>query len=318
LATASLVLVSTAAAGLVAAPAANADNNYVIVKVSDAGFDPATVNVKVGDPVIFVLQNGASDHHTITSDDGGSCPERPGAPCWPETAFDDGHPCTYRNFQLPGVRCLTLMAPGNFPYYDRYARDAGVDLHGAILVAPTVTPTTTTTVVPPSTTTTAPRPTTTTTAPRTTTTTGGAIQPLMVSSPTPSTATTWAPVALKVTSTAGQAPPPPTTATTVKAKAAKVGPATTTTTAPPAPPAGLFDTSTLTPAAPTPDPAPAAITGLDNSVDVQSALAGILHPDKPAGSDAPWLLLACGGFAALLLVGGGWAWFHRSSRYFPA
>src|SRR5581483_5377569 len=79
-ATASVVLISSAAAGLVAAPAANADNNYVIVKVSNTGFSPATVNVKVGDPVIFVLQNGASVHHTITSDDGGSCPERPGAP----------------------------------------------------------------------------------------------------------------------------------------------------------------------------------------------------------------------------------------------
>ncbi|MCA1846508.1 MAG: hypothetical protein LC792_25600, partial [Actinobacteria bacterium] len=123
LATVSLLLVSTAAAGLVAAPPASADNNYVIVNVSDSGFSPPTVNAKVGDPIIFILQNNASDHHTITSDDNGNCPEKPGAPCWPEMAFDDGHPCTSRNFQLPRIRCITFVAAGNFPYYDRYARE---------------------------------------------------------------------------------------------------------------------------------------------------------------------------------------------------
>ena len=318
LATASLLLVSTVAAGLVATPPASADNNSVIVNVSDNGFSPATVNAKVGDPIIFVLQDNASDHHTITSDDNGNCPEKPGAPCWPEMAFDDGHPCTFRNFQLARIRCITFVAAGNFPYYDRYAREAGFDLHGTMVVAPSVSPTTTTTVRPPVTTTTAPRATTTTTAPATTTTTDGAIHPLLVSDPG-ATTTTWAPVPLKVTSSGGPAASPPTTTTTAKDKAkAKDGPATTTTTTAPAPPAGLFDTSTLTPAAPTPDPSPAAVTDLDNSVDVQSALAGILHPDKPSDSGASWLLLACGGFAALVLLGGGWAWFHRSSRYFPA
>jgi plastocyanin len=318
LATASLLLVSTAAAGLVAAPPASADNNYVIVNVSDAGFSPSTVNAKVGDPIVFVLQDRASDHHTITSDDNGNCPEKPGAPCWPEMAFDDGHPCAFRNFQMPTVRCITFTAEGNFPYYDRYAREAGVDLHGTMLVAPSITTTTTTTVRPPVTTTTAPR-TTTTTAPATTTTTG-AIQPLLIGAPAPTPTTTFAPVALPVTSAADKAAPAPTTTTTVKDKSkAKAGPATSTTTAPPAPPAGLFDTSTLTPAAPTPDPSPAAVNDLGGSADVNAALAGILHPDKPSDDTSGLLMvLAFAGFAAILLAGGAWAWLHRSSRYFPA
>ncbi len=319
LATASLLLVSTAAAGLMAAPPASADNNYVIVNVSDSGFSPPTVNAKVGDPIIFMLQDGASDHHTITSDDNGNCPAKPGAPCWPEMAFDDGPPCTFRNFQMPRVRCITFVVAGDFPYYDRYTREAGgPDLHGTMVVAPLVTPTTTTTVRPPVTTTTAPRPTTTTTAPPTTTTTDGAIHPLLVSNPDPTT-TTFAPVPLPVTNTPAKAASAPATTTTVKDKSkAKDGPATSTTTAPPPPPAGLFDTSTLTPAAPAADPAPAAVTDLGGSADVDAALAGILHPDKPSDSGASWLLLASGGFAVLLLLGGGWAWFHRSSRYFPA
>jgi len=302
LATASLVLVSTAAAGLAALPASAEQANVWTVTVRDDGFSVQNLTVQKDDVLIFQLDPNAVQAHVLTWVEGGLSWDFRRRP-WAKY----GGP-----FGATGV-VLHFYDSGEISGYD-----AASPFSGTLTISDTPPTTTTTTVRPPVTTTTAPRATTTTTAPPTTTTTDGAIHPLLVSDPG-ATTTTWAPVPLKVTSSGGPAASPPSTTTAVKDKTkAKDGPATTTTTAPPAPPAGLFDVSTLTPAAPTPDPSPAAVTDLGNSADVQSALAGILHPDKPSDSGASWLLLACGGFAALVLLGGGWAWFHRSSRYFPA
>jgi len=304
LATASVLLVSSAGAGLVTAPAAGATQaNIWTVTVRDDGFSQQNLVVRKDDVLIFQLQPHPVHAHVLTWEEGGLTWDFSRRP-WAKY----GGP-----FGETGVT-LHFYDSEEISGYDPASPFAGTL---TISDTPPPPPTTTTTVAPPVTTTTAPRPTTTTTAPPATPT-DGAIHPLLVSNPD-ATTTTWAPVALKVTSTASQAPPPPTTATTVKDKSkAKDVPATTTATAPPAPPAGLFDTSTLTPSAPPADPEPAVVTNVANSANIDAALAGILHPDKPSGSDWPWLLLACGGFAALLLVGGGWAWFHRSSRYFPA
>jgi hypothetical protein len=307
LATASLLLVSSAAAGLVAAPPAGAEQAVVwTVTVRDDGFSVQNLNVQKNDALIFQLDANPQHDHVLTWAEGGLS--------WD---FRQG-PVRYGNpFRASGLT-LHFYDSAEIQGYDPASQFSGT----LTINDPAPSSTTTTTVRPPVTTTTAPRPTTTTTAPATTTTTDGAIHPLLVGDPAPTSSTTYAPVPLKVTSTGGQAAPAPAPASgpaTVKDKPAKPAPSTTTTTAPPAPPAGLFDASTLTPAAPTPDPSPAAVTDLGNSVDINSALAGILHPDKPSDDGGPWLLLlACGGFAALLMIGGGWAWFHRSSRYFPA
>jgi len=322
------LLAASAGAGSAALsppPAGAADNNYVFIKVADDGFSPSDVSVKVGDPIVFTLADGASDHHTITSDDNGSCPAKPGAPCWPEMAFDDGHPCTYRNYQLPRVRCITFVAAGTFPYYDRYAREAGgPDLHGTIVVAASSSapPPTTTTTVRPTTSTTARPATTTTLAPTTTTTAGGAIHPLMISDPPPTTTT--APPASPAGQAAGSVKTgagATTTTTTAKVKA-KAAPAAPTTTAPapppPAPDNAIFDPATLTPAPAPAPPAAAAVTGLGDSGPLDAALAGILHPDQPADDGRPLMLVAIGVLGIFLLAAGVWGWHHRSSRYFPA
>ena len=71
LATASLLLVSTAAAGLVAPPPAGAAQNVLwTVTVRDDGFSQTTINARTGDLLVFQLDANAVQDHTLTWEQG--------------------------------------------------------------------------------------------------------------------------------------------------------------------------------------------------------------------------------------------------------
>lgn len=333
----SVMVVSSTTGLLFAAPTAAgaADVNLYQVHLSEErGFNPGSVEVRVGDYIAFILEKEAkSNVHSATFDDQSVCPTEHGnVPCWPELRFNDpNQKCMLRNYVLPNTRCievLTVPPGGLVRYHDAAAQAAGgPDFQGVVeVVSPSVP--TTTTVPPPSTTTTTAAPTTTTTGPPTTTTLPPTtattaptpIRPMLVGSP------------VSTTSTA------PSAGGANGARSGKTGSTSAT--------AGVRDndkgkgrgdaSSTSTTAAPEPLPVetsfadsldfgpvtlpesvepadPADGTELDAALDLLSSEEG-----EPADHRGRFLLL--GGAAAGVLAGGvGFlAWWRRSSRYFPA
>src|SRR5690348_11016970 len=142
MATASLLLVSTAAAGLVAAPPASAEQaNIWTVTVRDDGFSQQNLVVQKDDVLIFQLQANPVHAHVLTWVEGGLTWDFSRRP-WAKY----GGP-----FGATGV---TLH------FYDS-AEISGYDVSspfaGTLTINDVPPPTTTTTVRPPVTTTTAPR-----------------------------------------------------------------------------------------------------------------------------------------------------------------
>src|SRR5438270_8966472 len=71
-AAASLLVLSGSGALLATAatPAGAADNNRVVVYVTDNGYSDTNVTARVGDQLIFVLGSPANNRHTVTWDGG--------------------------------------------------------------------------------------------------------------------------------------------------------------------------------------------------------------------------------------------------------
>ncbi len=329
---AATLMTASGAAGVLAVSQTPAGAAEFEVSVSEQGFAPSDATVAPNTLIVFRLAAGATTRHTITTD-----------------RFDlpfDQKQC----YKGPRTLCIPVGRVG-FEYYDRYAREAGVDHRGVIrVVGQPTTPPSTQPPPPTTTSTTAPAPTTTTRPPAPTTTS----RP-----PAPTTTTTQ-----PATTSTQPAPPPTTTATTapssIRPFLVDSGP---TTTAPPVNPAGsggngagattstadkdkdkgknkgkgveVDSPATPTTAAPAPpeapliDPAslvPGPVTLPDSEPDPDdmnfdlAALTDLLNP-QPAdedGTDPALMLIALGGGLACLLAGGVWRWYHRASRYDPA
>ena len=318
-------------------PAGAAATREIFITVSDTGFDPPIVSdTNVGDALIFVL-NQTSKEHTVTFKDDSSCPgERGAVPCWPELRFDTDTANCRTPFGIPQHwRCLDVREAGaTVQYYDAF-RPASVG-EIRVLGQPTTTtgPSTTTTTRPPTTTTTAPTsttqpPTTATTGLQTTTTTAPTqIRPFEVPDPSSTTSTMAPPVSVS----ASDVTTAPTTASkdkgkgkddNDKAKSKAAGTETPTTVTPVAPdafpPGTVFDPSSLTPS---PDAMPGVpgATGPDDVNLESSAVMDLLDGVEDEGEPTDYwpMLLALGGLALVLSIGGVCIWFGRPSRYDPA
>jgi plastocyanin len=311
-------LVLAAVAPLALPIGANAAPEEERVRVSDlvvqpdgsrtGGFSPVPVEVEAGGTVVWVLDPGAG-RHTVSSNEDGRFHAVLGG--------GDG-PTTYSR---------PFNTPGTYTYHCLVHADQGMS--GQVEVTeppppppPTTTttteppPTTTTTTEPPPTTTTtmAPAPTTTTTQPPGTTSTTRrppgtttTQPPASASGGTPGTTSTTA----RSTTTTGK--PTPGKATT--SSTAKKKPASTTTTMAPE------TTTTLALPAdwiPTPDMVPDGSPTTTTTGPETEAAAGSRPKGGRGGGGGGLPTAGILGLAVLLLGGGGWAWYHRSSRYLPA
>ena len=300
-------LLATAAA----APAGAVDNNRITVTVRDSGFSETNITARVGDQLIFVLDAAATQNHTLAWDRGQI-----------QFKFDhNGNASKNCDGGAGGSGpyvCYPMNNHGQAHFYDiDHVRDPnGAAFAGTLTVTDAPPPPPDTTSSSTSTTVTTVRATTATTArtepstttfPPTTATTGFVtVRPMLVSGPAPTTTTTA---------------PKKKDASDNKDKGKAASPETPTTAAP-APPdtPGLepvFDPATLTPAPlPAPDNGVAAITGPAGDLDA-AAVANLL-PDKPADDGTPLMVAALAALGLFLVGGAGWAWHHRTSRYFPA
>lgn len=277
------------------------------VTVYETEFKPASVWAKKQEFICFVLGPGVGMHHTVTleSDD---CNTRFTSLC--EQRFDDP----------PRASLAFRFSEYNeYSYFDRYVRDEHrPDMKGLMVVSPadqTVPPATSPTSTSSTTTTTAPASTPTTAGPTTTTTAPTSIRPMLVPDPAPTTTTT------RAANPAATPTPAPASKSNDKDKAKKASSPSTPTTVAPAPdgtmpPDSVFDPAALTPA-PTLVPAPDGSNGDEAAIDAAAA-ASLLDQQKDNDDGSKLLLLAFGALALMLMVGGGWAWFTRASRYDPA
>ena len=263
--------------------------------------DPSRPNIVWAKPkqkIVFTLVDPSDRNHTVTVDPA-KCADQPRQLC--DKSFDDPND--------PTVEFL-WYTEGEYGFFDQRSPATGTFIiySGDPTVSPS--PTTTTTTMAPTTTTTA-APTTTTTAPT-------AIRPMLVPDPPASTTTT---------TLAANPAPSPTTAPASKpgdkdkdrAKKAS-SPSTPTTVAPgpdgTMPPDSVFDPAALTPS-PTLTPAPDGSNGDEAAIDA-SAAASLLDPQQADDDGSKLLLMAFAALALMLMIGGGWAWFTRASRYDPA
>ena len=322
------LLAFSVTAWIPAASAADADADAepqpVVVKVHADHFEgqagDGRVYARSGQKIVFQLVDPADTRHTVTIE-GDDCHTRYTWLC--EQRFDNPRDKTVD---------FRFSVDGEYGFYDRYAKDAGREMTGRFIIsaAPppippattTTTSTTTTSTAPPSTTPSTAPTTTTSTAPTTTTTAPSSIRPFLIPDPAPATTTT----------TAQPAPPPPNAAPAGdkdkdkkrdngKSKAAGTETPTTATPADPhaVPPDSLFDPAMLT-------PGPTALSDIfgfdsgDQAALDAAALADLLDPAsvETDSGDGRLTVYVVGAFALVLMVGGAWAWQHRSSRYFPA
>jgi hypothetical protein len=316
------VVALTAAAPLLAAqaPAAAADSVTITVTVRDDGFSQTAVDARVGDYLIFRLDDAAINSHTLAWDQGQI-----------RFTFDRNRPGgTFRRYGP--------LNAGTRHFYDAdqvsgYA--AGGPFTGVLTVSdspppppppppPSSTSSTSTTVTaPPSSATT-----TTTMASTTSTTAPASVRPFLIPDPAPTTTTTAAPNPVNVgagpTKNAGTAAP---AANKDKDKGGKVKAAATETSAstaaaaPVMPPDSVFDPGVLTPGPATaPEAAPPSGSAEEQSLNAASVL-DLLDPEKPAsdntGTDLV-LIVAVGALGLLVVIGGCLWWGHRATRWDPA
>ena len=301
------VFASPAPAG--AADSADPASYDVVVQVFADRFVPETIVVAPEKSILFQLQPGVSPHRTVTIEpaDCTASPRFASVMCEQSWENPNDHVVNYRWSKANEGR--------EIHFYDRFAREAGIEITGKFAVTsssqtvppPTTSSTTTTTMAP--TTTTTMGPTTTTTAPT-------SIRPMLVSDPPPTTTTTRA--ANPATS---PTPAPASKSSDKDGKAKKAASPSTPTTAAPAPdgtmpPDSVFDPAALTPS-PTLMPGPDGSNGDEAAIDA-SAAASLLDSQKDGDNGSRLLLMAFGALGLMLLVGGGWAWFTRASRYDPA
>jgi hypothetical protein len=335
--TATLSVLVVVALGLLSVrpvPAGAAERRIFDIKVTDAGFNPNVIpDANVNDVLMFTLDQ-TTDQHTVTFEDDSLCPGDTGAePCWPDLRFDDRHAnCWAGNIRLPGRRCILIAEPGKTVQYHDDFNKANTGQINVLGQATTTTgpPTTTTTAGPTTTTTgqttsTTQPSTTVTTEPQTTTTTAPTqIRPFVIADPSSTTSTLAPPVSVSPTggtpavTTAGKGK-----GKDDKAKSKSAGTDTPTTVTPVAPdalpPGTVFDPSSLTPS---PDAMP-GIPGAPGPDDVNlesSAIMNLLDGVEDEGDPTNWgpLLLALGGLALVLSIGGVCIWFGRASRFDPA
>ena len=318
-------------------PAGAAERRIFEIIVTDAGFNPNVVpDANVNDVLMFTLDQ-TTDQHTVTFEDNSVCPgDRGGEPCWPELRFDDRNPnCLAGNIRLPGRRCMIVAEPGKtVRYHDAFNAANTGEVRVLGQATTTTGPATTSTTMPPTTTTTAPSttpttqpPTTVTTAPQTSTTTAPQqVRPFVISDP-PSTTSTVAP---PVSVSPNDVTPAPTTTSAGKgkgkddkAKSKAAGTETPTTVTPVAPdalpPGTVFDPSSLTPSPEAMPGVPGAPAPDDVNLE-SSAIMNLLDGVQDEGESTDWgpLLLALGGLALVLSIGGVCIWFGRPSRFDPA
>lgn len=318
-------------------PAGAAERRIFEIIVTDAGFNPNVIaDANVNDVLMFTLDQ-TTDQHTVTFEDNSVCPgDRGGEPCWPELRFDDRNPnCLAGNIRLPGRRCMIVAEPGKtVRYHDAFNAANTGEVRVLGQATTTTGPATTSTTMPPTTTTTAPSttpttqpPTTVTTAPQTSTTTAPQqVRPFLISDP-PSTTSTMAP---PVSVSPNDVTPAPTTTSAGKgkgkddkAKSKAAGTETPTTVTPVAPdalpPGTVFDPSSLTPSPEAMPGVPGAPAPDDVNLE-SSAIMNLLDGVEDEGESTDWgpLLLALGGLALVLSIGGVCIWFGRPSRFDPA
>lgn len=318
-------------------PAGAAERRIFEIIVTDAGFNPNVIaDSNVNDVLMFTLDQ-TTDQHTVTFEDNSVCPgDRGGEPCWPELRFDDRNPnCLAGNIRLPGRRCMIVAEPGKtVRYHDAFNAANTGEVRVLGQATTTTGPATTSTTMPPTTTTTAPSttpttqpPTTVTTAPQTSTTTAPQqVRPFLISDP-PSTTSTMAP---PVSVSPNDVTPAPTTTSAGKgkgkddkAKSKAAGTETPTTVTPVAPdalpPGTVFDPSSLTPSPEAMPGVPGAPAPDDVNLE-SSAIMNLLDGVEDEGESTDWgpLLLALGGLALVLSIGGVCIWFGRPSRFDPA
>lgn len=325
--TATLMVVPSAVGVLAASsPAGAIDNPDHRVTVYETSFNPNIVYALRGETVQFDLAPGVSTNHTVTLENG-VCADRPMRLC--EETFDDPeNPPVFR-----------FSDYGEYPYYDRHAREAGNhDMRGRIIITdnpptvpppqppPTTTSSTTSTTMSSTTTT---RPATTTTLPPTTATTAPTtVRPFVIGDPGPTTTTTTpAPAGAATTGSpkkGGTAAPPSGDKGKDKGKGNGKGKAAsvdTPATAQPASPEGSPIEVTFDPATLTPLPEPSATANGDTTPDSgpeESAMLDLLSADNAIDDGTDLLVMALAVLGALVLLTGAVAWFRRSSRYFPA
>lgn len=317
---ASLMALSGAGGLLVAPlPAGAITNPDHRVMVYETKFSPDVLYARRGQTVQFDLAPGVSTDHTVTLENG-VCADRPARMC--EETFDDpADPPVFR-----------FSDYGEYPYYDRYAREAGdLNMQGMIIVTDQPPPpTTTTTTAPPTTSTTmssttTTRPATTTTLPPATTTTTAptSIRPFVLSDTGPTTTTTApTPAAGATLASTNGGTGTPTAAAKDKGKGDGKGKAGATDTPPStsAPSDGLpvdvvFDAASLTPLPES--SAPAGVTTSDSGPE-EAALLDLLGAENSADDGTRVMIIAGGVLALAILLVGAVAWHQRSSRYFPA
>jgi hypothetical protein len=309
------VLALTAATPLLSAPAsAAADSVTITVTVRDDGFSQTNIDARVGDYLIFRLDDAAVNSHTLAWDQG-------------QIRFTFSH--------RPGSnwRRYGPLNEGTLQFYDAeqvtgYA--AGGPFTGVLTVSnapapppppPPSSSTTTTVTAPPS------NDTTTTTAPTTTTSEPTPVQPFLVPDPEPTTTTTAAPnpgsAGAGPTKTGG-APAPAANKDKDKGKSKAAGAETATTLAPAppaAPPDSIFDAESLTPSPTTLPEAPSVTDPADEQALNAESVLSLLEPEKAVDEDNSVRLLLLGAIAALgmlAVIGGFWWWGHRAARWDPA
>lgn len=329
------LMIGSVVAGALAAPTSGGAAEFVpdhVVLVHPTHFEgpwggrpgvPTTVYARRGETIEFRLAEPGDTHHTVTLENRNCDDGRPDEFC--ERSFDLNPPVIFSFFSLQ-----------EYPFYDRYAREEGrPEMVGKFVITdspPPVPPSTTTTTIPPSTTTTTGPPTTTeppttptTASPTTTTTAPTQVRPFVIPDPPSTTSTMPAPASV-TTNGAGPAPAANKDKNRDqdkgKAKGKAAGTETPTTGSPVAPdaipPDAVFDPSTLTPS-PTPMPDAPGSPGPAN-VDLESsAIMNLLDGEEEERStDYGPMLLALGGLALVLSIGGVCVWFGRPSRYDPA
>ena len=310
---------------MVSSPPAGAADE-VVVWVHPTFFEmekspnPSQPNIVYAKPypqtIIFRLVDPTDRHHSVTVDPA-ECTGKPSMLC--DRAFDD--PNVKHDQAGNPVISYSWSKEKDYPFSDRYAPESGREMTGIFRISsapPTVqpappAPTTTTTMAPA---------TPTTMAPTTTTTAPTSVRPLLISDSPPTTATTRAanPVTSPTTAPAGKGNDKDKDKDKDKVKKA-ASPSTPTTAAPgpdgTMPPDSVFDPAALTPG-PTLMPGnDSAFSGDEAAIDAAAA-ASLLNPEKPGDDGSKLMLMTLGGLAVLLLLGGGWAWFNRASRYDPA
>ena len=266
---------------------------------------PTLVYAKPYQSIVFHLANPQNTHRSVTVDPA-DCVVDQVELC--DKAFDDPN----MRYDDPNNHTVKFRweTEGEYDFFDHYSPATGRFIISSadqtVQPAPPA-PTTTTTMAT----------TTTTMAPTTTTTAPTSIRPMLVPDPAPTTTTT------RAANPAAAPSPAPASKTNDggKDKAKKASSPSTPTTAAPAPdgtmpPDSVFDPAALTPA-PTLIPAPDGSNGDQAAIDALAA-ASLLDQQKDGDDGSKLLLMAFGALVLMLMVGGGWAWFTRASRYDPA